>query len=109
MDAVAQRIPLAASRHAGALRLPRAHRADLPAAVQELAEMGAGSVNVVPMFLGAGRHVREDLPELMERLRTRFPDITLELQQPVGEDARLLDVLAEIAAGTGERRPLVPD
>ena len=49
------------------------------------------------MFLGAGRHVRQDLPALVERLRRDHPRIALDLRQPVGEDGRVLDLLADIA------------
>ena len=49
------------------------------------------------MFLGAGKHAREDLPVLVEALRRAHPQVRLNLQQPVGEDPRVLDLLAKIA------------
>lgn len=70
---------------------------DLPTATAELALAGIEAVTVVPLFLGIGKHVREDLPVLMERLHTQFPAIAFTLQPAVGEDARLLDLLARIA------------
>jgi sirohydrochlorin cobaltochelatase len=51
----------------------------------------------VPMFLGAGRHAREDLPVLLDAARLAHPQITFTLQPAVGEDSRLLDLLAQIA------------
>ncbi len=70
---------------------------DLPTAAAEVAALGLASVRIVPMFLGAGRHVREDLPALVDTLRQRHPQVTWELQAPVGEDGRLLDLLADLA------------
>ena len=70
---------------------------DLATAVGELAAGGADHVTVVPMFLGTGRHAREDLPRLLERLRARHPGVAFELQKPVGEDGRVLDLIAKIA------------
>ena len=70
---------------------------DLPATAAELADLGLASVRIVPMFLGAGRHVREDLPALVDTLRQRHPQVAWELQPPVGEDSRLLDLLADLA------------
>jgi sirohydrochlorin cobaltochelatase len=69
----------------------------LPVAVSELVAAGAGQVTVVPMFLGTGRHAREDLPRLVEQLRATHPDVAFVLQKPVGEDGRVLDLIAQIA------------
>ena len=69
----------------------------LPDAVADLAASGAGQVTVVPMFLGTGRHAREDLPALVEALRRAHPAIAFVLQKPVGEDGRVLDLIAQIA------------
>jgi len=73
---------------------------DLPTTAAELAGLGLTSVRIVPMFLGAGRHVREDLPALVARLRGEHPGMHWTLQAPVGENERLLDLLADLAAGT---------
>ncbi len=70
---------------------------DLPTAAAELAGLGLASVAIVPMFLGAGRHVREDLPQIVADLRAAHPAVDWQLQRPVGEDGRLLDLLADLA------------
>jgi sirohydrochlorin cobaltochelatase len=69
----------------------------LPVAAAELVAGGASSITIVPMFLGTGRHAREDLPVLVEQLRARHPAVTFVLQKAVGEDGRVLDLLARIA------------
>jgi sirohydrochlorin cobaltochelatase len=70
---------------------------DLAAAAGDLVAQGATAVTVVPMFLGTGRHAREDLPQLVEALAQAHPNVTITLQTPVGEDPRVLDLLAKIA------------
>jgi sirohydrochlorin cobaltochelatase len=70
---------------------------DLATAAGELITAGAGRVTVVPMFLGTGRHAREDLPELVRALEAAHPGVAFVLQKPVGEDGRVLDLLAKIA------------
>jgi sirohydrochlorin cobaltochelatase len=70
---------------------------DLPTAAAQLATQGATEVTVVPMFLGTGKHAREDLPGLTQTLRSAHPAVRFSLQQPVGEDPRVLDLLAKIA------------
>jgi sirohydrochlorin cobaltochelatase len=71
---------------------------DLATVCQELAEAQVTDITVVPMFLGVGRHAREDLPLLMLQLRTQYPQIGFALQPAVGEDSRLIQLLAHIAA-----------
>ncbi len=80
-------------------RLKRITEPDLPTTAAELAALGVTEVTIVPMFLGAGRHVREDLPALVADLGRAHPGTRWLLQPPVGENPRLLDLLAELAQG----------
>ncbi|ADU99907.1 sirohydrochlorin chelatase [Alicycliphilus denitrificans] len=72
----------------------------LPAALAELAAQGAARISIVPLFLGAGRHVRDDLPRQVQALAQAHPHIDLRLQPPIGEDDRVMALMAEIAAST---------
>ncbi len=55
------------------------------------------NVRIVPMFLGMGKHAREDLPELVTALRVTHPSVNFEVVSPIGEDARVTALLAEMA------------
>jgi sirohydrochlorin cobaltochelatase len=70
---------------------------DLAAAAAELVSASVTDVTVVPMFLGTGKHAREDLPRLLQRLRQLHPGVHFKLQIPVGEEPRVLELLAQIA------------
>ncbi|MES2186378.1 MAG: CbiX/SirB N-terminal domain-containing protein [Pseudomonadota bacterium] len=70
---------------------------DLATAVGDLVAGGASAVRVVPMFLGVGRHAREDLPALVRALEAAYPAVAFVLAPAIGEDERVLDLLAEIA------------
>ncbi|MET0541459.1 MAG: CbiX/SirB N-terminal domain-containing protein [Variovorax sp.] len=74
---------------------------DLPTAAARMVANGARSVRVVPLFLGMGKHVREDLPRLLETLRAAHPEVAFELQKAVGEDPRLIDLMARLALAEG--------
>ena len=78
---------------------------DLPQAVAELVALGAGAVTVVPMFLGTGRHAREDLPVLLDTLRATHPQLSITVQGAVGEDPRMTALMADIALGTAPASP----
>jgi sirohydrochlorin cobaltochelatase len=69
----------------------------LPEAAQELVAEGATEVSIVPMFLGTGRHAREDLPKLLWQLKAEHPRVAFSLQKSVGEDARVIELIARIA------------
>jgi sirohydrochlorin cobaltochelatase len=70
---------------------------DLPHVANALVAEGATSLNVVPMFLGVGRHAREDLPELIKALKVNHPSVDITCQPAIGEQGKLLDLLADIA------------
>jgi len=72
---------------------------DLPHVAQALVAEGATSLCVVPMFLGVGRHAREDLPALITALKAAHPTVDISCQPAVGEQSALLDLLADIALG----------
>ncbi len=70
---------------------------DLPTAGAELAAAGCTDVVVLPLFLGAGGHVRQDLPRIVDGLRSAFPAVRWALQPPVGELPSVIGAMAEAA------------
>lgn len=70
---------------------------DLLTAGQALAQAGCQTVTVVPLFLGAGGHVRKDLPRLMDELRSAHPTVAWSLSAAVGETDLLITALADAA------------
>ncbi|MBS0454935.1 MAG: CbiX/SirB N-terminal domain-containing protein [Proteobacteria bacterium] len=70
---------------------------DLATALTELAGQGAQAVDVLPIFLGVGKHLREDLPVLMTQLQQANPGLQLRLRPAVGETPELVDALARLA------------
>ncbi len=70
---------------------------DLPTVVSQLSESGVTRIDVLPMFLGVGRHAREDLPEIVESLSQNYSSIRFDLRPSIGEQAAVVDLLARIA------------
>ena len=69
----------------------------LPEAAIELIAGGAQQLKVFPLFLGVGKHAREDLPLLIEQIRKAHPNVQVDLLPTAGEYAQMTAVLAEIA------------
>jgi sirohydrochlorin cobaltochelatase len=68
----------------------------LEEAVALLASKGARRVRIVPLFLGEGGHVREDLPKLAAAARARHPEIEIVLEQTIGERQEVTDAIAAV-------------
>jgi sirohydrochlorin cobaltochelatase len=58
---------------------------------------GIQHIVIVPMFLGVGRHAREDLPVLVQQLQKDYPDVQFELRRAIGEEPQLTQAMANIA------------
>jgi sirohydrochlorin cobaltochelatase len=69
----------------------------LAEAVGQLAAEGAAAVDIVPLFLGTGGHVRNDLPALVEALRRAHPALLLRLHPAIGEHASVVAAMARAA------------
>ncbi len=71
---------------------------DLPTVLERLASQGHQQIRIVPLFLAAGRHTRQDLPALVDAARTRWPALQIEVDAALLDQAALrtaiLDVLA---------------
>jgi sirohydrochlorin cobaltochelatase len=70
---------------------------DLPTSAAELAALGVKSITVVPLLLGVGKHAREDLSRLMAGLRMSHPHVLFTLKPAIGEDMRIIELIARIA------------
>ena len=71
---------------------------DLRTAAAALIASGARRLRVVPLFLGMGKHAREDLPLQVDALRQTWPQVDFQLAGIVGEEPELVDLLARIAS-----------
>jgi sirohydrochlorin cobaltochelatase len=68
---------------------------DLPSAADALVAAGCRALRIVPVFLGQGGHVREDLPALAAAIQLRHPAVALHVQTAVGESEAVLERIAE--------------
>jgi sirohydrochlorin cobaltochelatase len=72
------------------------HGASLEEALAALTAKGVGAIRVVPVFLGAGGHVKEDIPRLVAAAK---PAVPVSVDAPIGEQAQLIEAIAEGIAG----------
>ena len=70
---------------------------DLPLTVQIMSQRGVSKISVLPMFLGIGKHAREDLPLLMTEIEKAYPQLQFELRKAIGEEPSMTQAMAHIA------------
>jgi sirohydrochlorin cobaltochelatase len=71
---------------------------DLATAAEQLVRRGCRRVDVVPLFLGTGGHVRRDVPLLLQQLQSRHPGTRWTLREPIGEHPDVIEAIAHAAA-----------
>ncbi len=104
-DAVARRCRDARPQRPVALAFLEFMAPDLIAAGAGLVAEGCDAVDVVPLFLGAGGHVRKDIPRLLARLEADHPAVRWRLHRSVGEAAGVIAAMADAALAPGEDLP----
>ncbi|MDP4300525.1 sirohydrochlorin chelatase [Leptothrix discophora] len=84
-EAIAAQMRAAAPQQAVALAFLELMQPGLKDAVATMRAQGCDDITVVPLFLGAGGHVRRDLPALIEELRAAHPGLALRTTPAIGE------------------------
>ncbi len=96
-EAVAARVRSASPQLQVALAYLELMTPSLQDAGAQLVGAGCQRIGVLPMFLGAGGHVRKDLPVLLEALRAAHPQVEVMLHAPIGETEAVSAAMAQAA------------
>ena len=59
------------------------------------------TIRIVPVFLGQGSHLKEDLPRLVAAVRGDYPGVEISLEPAIGEQPRIIEAIAALIAGGG--------
>ena len=104
-EAVARRVRALDPEAAVQLAFLEFMQPSLREAGQQLAEAGCARVDVVPLFLGAGGHVRKDLPALLADLAAAYPAVAWQLQGAIGERSGVIEAMARAAVRIADPTP----
>ncbi|WP_066370197.1 sirohydrochlorin chelatase [Neobacillus fumarioli] len=63
-------------------------------------ERGADEITVVPLFLLAAGHIKEDIPNVLSSLKEKYPQVQLNVRDPFGVQEQILDGVAEMIMET---------
>ncbi len=67
---------------------------NLPDAVANLVKQGSDKIVVMPMFIARGGHLKNDLPGIIEVLRSTYPNVDFSLGGAIGEDESVIQAMA---------------
>jgi sirohydrochlorin cobaltochelatase len=70
----------------------------LPACAAALHGEGVRSLRVVPVFLGMGGHLKDDLPNVVETIRAQYKDLEITVEPPIGEQPEVIAAIARAIA-----------
>ncbi len=70
---------------------------DLPTVADAMAAAGCTRIDILPLFLGTGGHLRRDLPPLVEDIKARYASVNIELHAAAGEAPALIAAMADHA------------
>ena len=77
---------------------------DLSDAVEALLGKGTTQIVVMPYFLTTGMHLTRDLPQLVEAVLARHPDLRIQVTPPLDGHPAMVDVLIGRAREADEKR-----
>ena len=65
--------------------------------VRECAQLGVQNIRIVPLFFGVGKHIAEDLRDLVAAVQTEFPEIQIDIAPAVGQSEAVREAMAKFA------------
>jgi sirohydrochlorin ferrochelatase len=83
--------------HAGFLELAETL---IPDGIKKCVDDGASSIVVLPYFLNSGRHVIEDIPEIVNQAKLSYPDVDIRVAPHVGASEQMMGLLISSANST---------
>ena len=99
LDAVCERARLLAPERRVELCFLEHNDPDLESAIGTMHSQGIACIRVIALLLsGGGRHMRVDIPAIIQRAHTRLPGLEIELvAHPAGVHEVVIDALARVA------------
>ena len=65
--------------------------------VDNLAIEKSKQIIVAPYFLYEGMHIKKDIPEIIEKMSKKYPDIDFKMARPIGFEPVLADIILKRA------------
>lgn len=68
--------------------------------VRDLRHQGYEHIDILPLFFAAGRHLRQDVPSMLQQLEQQLGDenlpCRLNLHSPIGQEPEIVDAISQL-------------
>lgn len=68
-------------------------------AFEQAVSDGAGRIVIVPYFLYMGNHVSGDIPEVVDQLKGKYPNVEVVITEHLGAHRKLAEIVVERLMG----------
>ncbi len=69
----------------------------IPDGIEQCIQAGAKEIIVLPYFLNSGRHVTEDIPQIIAEQKKRYPHTEIILRPHIGASPIMLELILHMA------------
>ena len=69
---------------------------NIPEGINICVSKGATEVIVLLNFLNSGRHVNNDIPEIVRQASVKYPHVHISITTPVGQHPRIVDLFTDL-------------
>ena len=69
----------------------------IPDGIKQCVDEGASSIVILPYFLNSGRHVVEDIPNIVNDCKVNYPEITISIASHLGASGLMMELLIDSA------------
>jgi sirohydrochlorin cobaltochelatase len=68
-------------------------------AAREIMATSVRKARLLPMFMAKGNHYKQDIPTQIAEVKAAFPELELELLEPIGLHPRFFELMREVIKG----------
>jgi sirohydrochlorin cobaltochelatase len=68
---------------------------NLEKGIDLLVENGVNNIKIMPMFIFDGVHVTQDIPNELNEIKTKYPEINIDMSKHIGDDDKLADIIVD--------------
>jgi len=65
----------------------------IPEAIADMVKNGVKSIRIIPYFLQEGKHLRKDIPALIDSSQKKYSDVDIKMADYIGYDPIMTEIL----------------
>lgn len=68
---------------------------NLEKGIDRLVAAGAKDIKIMPMFLFDGVHVTQDIPNELNEIKIKYPEVSMKMCRHIGDDDKIADIIID--------------